>query len=323
MEIDNVTSPTDILAAADTLLNAPPKEPEAAPAAEPAAPPADVQAEGETEPVAAPAAQPEKAPEEAALTDPLAERQRQLDLKEAAFNERERLAREGVERLLRDPEQYKQARKELGIDDDQPKPSARPAASAPDPIENPDAWRYRRTLVYEQHAERTGADWTPAQIREGVERDLREARDAVYIDKLNAVEKRIAQREAQERETLAQTRSRMEQEAVDKAMAPHLAAHFPRGVTPEAREDIDAHLALARAKGGKVDVGAIVAKIAGRTKAVVGGYVQAKRNLAAATGATNSRGAQAVAPSNPIDNLPADVDSIKKIGELRATGRVK
>lgn len=324
IELPEASRPDDIIKYAEDRLNAQRPEPKEKPEPTPQADPVTEPEAPETkEPAADPddAAKSQVTDADRALADPLAERQRELDARESAFNERERLAREGINRLLADPNEYARARKELGIETPE---ADDPRATGPDPFKNPDAWRYQQTLAYQRLAERDGKTWTAPQIREAVERDLGETRAELYANRLDRIERAEQERERQGRETVAQHKARMDADAQEKALGPLMTAAWPKGVPSEARENVDAHIALARARGQKPDLAAVVAKVSGLVQSTVKTYIAGKKDLAARTQAAASRGSgETPAPVNPIDRLPATLDSITAIGEMRAGGKIR
>lgn len=327
MEAKDVTRPGDILMVADTMLHA-----KALPTLppDPATPPAPAGDDAAPQPEGAPAPADAPAPEgdapaadaaEAALSDPLLTRAQALAASEAAFEERKRLADESFARVLKDPKEYERTRRELGLAE--PEPAAPVVPEGPDPFGNPDAWRYQRTQAYQRHGKRSGQAFTLAQINEAVERDLVEARTTAYQDQITALNRRLDERDRRDGELTAAARTRLEADASEKALQPFLTAHFPKGVSPEQREDVDAHVALARAKGQKPDYAAIVAKVSGRPKAVISTYIGQKKAQAAGTQPTVSKGAGTPAPTSIIDRLPATLESIGKIGAMRAEGKIR
>lgn len=326
MEPDNVRTSTDIVAAADRLLNAPaqPVQPITTPAA--ALPgaglPDDTTPDAPIGDDAGPDATGEQIPEpDAALEDPMADRERQMMLREAQFEERERLAKEGIQSLLKDPKEYEKARRELGFAEEAPPPPARP--TGPDPIEQEDSWRYRRTQVYREHYRSKGEAFDADAVEDAVERDLVRAQNITISARMRALEQSTQQRAHADRESAAQSRAREAREVEQRAVEPLLAKAFPKGPTADDREQVEAFAALARSRGQKPDYAKIVEKVAGVPLTVVRGYIRDKKVLASRTLPTTGRGGQAPAPTNPVDNLPADTSSIYRIGDMLASGKLK
>jgi hypothetical protein len=330
MNPKDVQRPDDILSAADAMLKSRPIEPITK--REDGTPPARAQDPGHAtlegtpeDPAAAPEGEPDVEGDPAVdgdpTADPLAERERSLSEKEAQVAKRIADAEANFRKILENPDEYSKTRRELGLE---PAPAPTPAQPAgPDPIENPDAWRYRRLQMYQRENVRANAGWTPDAMQEGVERDLIEARDRLYHDRLAKMEQRFTQREQQEQAAAAGARAAQEQAALERQMEPVLRAAYPNGVPPDAKEDIDAHLALARARGQQPDIAAIVAKVSGRAKTQISRYVQNKRALSAGAGASRSQGGQSPAPVSIVKKLPATLDSITKLGDMLAEGQLK
>lgn len=327
MDPKDVARPSDIMMAADTLLHAKPIEPITKPGTEPdPAKPADPAEPAEPAIDDAPAIDGQPAPDDAdqALNDPLKARADELARREAAFEEAQKRANAEMERIFKDPNEYERARRELGLVDDETAKPVTPAKPAgPDPIENPDAWRYRRTQAYTKAARERKADWTAEQIEDAVEQDLRDARDAVYQSKIQEIDQRLSKREQAEQQTAAAARASQAKAALDAALAPLLASAYPKGVSPDAREQIDAFVALARERGQKPDLAAIVARVSGAPRKIVTDYVNQKKTMNNGSNAARGSGSSSPAPVSIIDQLPATLESIGKIGEMRAAGKLK
>lgn len=320
MEPTEVQSADDILAAADSRLNAP-VEPTIEPATKKGArsetpPPAD----SETAP----------ANEETETTD---EQSFEVDgesltptqireMKQVAARVKDAdKAREAAEYLLQHPEEYKRVRRQRGLaSQPEPEREAPPQNTGPDPVEDARGWKYERFNQYVDWLQQNGRTATPAQITAQVEQDLVAARtERMHEVLLEERKERAAEKESNAK---AQAQWRQEQESaqIARTLTP-LFKQYPEAATTAGQEEVEARIIRCVHMGLPVDYEKIVRTVHERSIGAVREWAGKKRAMSAATGPASGRGGSAQGTKTKlVDSLPADVSSITEYAERASRG---
>lgn len=325
MDIDNVNDPGDIAAAAATMREQ--GEAEAAAAKEKPTPEA-------TPPAAEEPTSEEPTPEEGKTAtgterpDPEADwkaeadrRTKELDAKEAKLVEDRRLSDERISQLLADDTELDRVRTQLGI---KKAPVVAPVSTDPDPMANEAGWKAAQIVKYLDHYEKKGQELPPmAAIREAVGLDYIEAKSKSIGERQAALERRIAEREAQEKDQAAKAASQRALDERSRQIDVVLAKHPELRTDATVRDDVEGQILLALHKGQKPDVEAIVKRVADRARGAVKNWTEKKKGLAAgAAPAQANGGGQAPAPGSMIDEVEASPQGLRDLAQKIRSNQV-
>lgn len=329
MEPTEVVSVDDILAAADTKLNAPAEKPVAKPQAspdpdpepEPSAPdgePAGEKAppEGEEPEDGEPAGEPSIDVDGEKLT-PQQIRQLRADAQMGKQQEQDRLA---AQYLIDHPEEYERLQRERGARPRAEKPAEPQQPAGPNPLDNPQGWKYDRFNQYVAYLSSQGKTATPDAIAAQVELDHVAARTEQMHADMMADRASRAEERAQVERNQAQWRQDQEANQIAQQLRP-LFAKYPNAATPEGQKDVEAHIIRAIHLGEPVNYEAIVKRVHGSSAAAVKTWADKKKAMAAGTGVASGRGGSAQGSRQKlVDRLPADVSSIMEYAERAGRG---
>lgn len=322
MDADKVASADDILAAADSRLHA---------AIEPVTKPKPGGA-SRSEPSESESVQegePEEGDDAAADEEPsievdgerlTASQIRQGRAVQARIEEAEQAIRTS-QYLLQHPEEYERVRREHGL---VPAPAATPNPApvnrGPDPVDDPDRWKYGRFNQYVAALQQKGMTATHQEITAQVEQDHVHARTNRMHEQL--LEERQERQKDKERREAEQAQWRQDQEAaqIDRTLTP-LFKKYPEAATKEGQKMVEALIVRAIHLGESFDYDAVVRSVHEQNKGVIRDYSLRKKAMAAGAGAASGRGGSAQGTRAKLsDTLPADVSSISEYAERRSRG---
>lgn len=320
MDADKVASADDILAAADARLNAP-TEPTAKSKA------AGIPRSERSESESVTEGEPEEGEEETTDEEPSievdGERLTASQVREArSTTARIREAEEAIrtsQYLLQHPEEYERVRREHGLAP-APTPPPAPVNRGPDPVDNPDTWKYARFNQYLDALRQRGQTATTEAIMSQVEQDHVHARTNRMHEQL--MEERQERQKDRERQVQQQAQWRQDQEAaqIDKTLTP-LFKKYPEAATPKGQEMVEALIVRAIHLGRAFDYESIVKGVHEQNRGVIRDYSQKKKAMAAGTAVAAGRGGSAQGTRAKLyDTLPADVSSISEYAERRSRG---
>lgn len=332
MDEAKVSSVDDMMAAADARLNAPiePITTKVMPAGRGADPAPEDQPEPDDgdpgdETGGAPAADPEPEPESSMDVDGerLTTAQVRQYKRDAARVKEADEARRAAQYLLQHPEEYARVRREHGLEapPSQERQPA-PAATGPDPVDDPRGWKYERFNQYVAYLQQNGRTATHEVITAQVEQDHVHARtDRMHQVLLEERAQRAKDAEQVERDR-AQWRQDQEAAQIARALTP-LFTKYPQAATPQGQEEVEALIIRAVHLGNPVDYEAIVRRVHDRSISAVRDWSQKKRAMAGATGVAAGRGGNAQGSRAKLkDRLPADLSSLSEYAERASRGEV-
>jgi hypothetical protein len=323
MDETKVASSDDILMAADERLHAPiePITKKISPAARSA--PAESETVTEDEPGESEEGKEGDEPEASYEID--GERLTASQIREARQHAtRVREAEDAIrtsQYLLQHPEEYERVRREHGLAPaTAPAPTERPANRGPDPVEDPNGWKYARFNQYIAALQQRGQTATAEAITAQVEQDHVHARtDRMHEQLMEERQQRARDRQEQEK---AQAQWRQDQEAqqIDRTLTP-LFKKYPAAATQKGQELVEALIVRAIHLGRPFDYESIVREVSETRKGIIREYSQAKKAMASGTSVASGRGGSAQGTRAKLaDTMPADVSSISEYAERRSRG---
>lgn len=232
-------------------------------------------------------------------------------------------ARKAAEYLLQHPEEYERVRRERGMQSPEsaPKPPEQPATpKGPDPVDQPQAWKYARFEQYVRELNRQGKQATSEQIAEAVEQDHVHARTDRMHEIL--VEERHQRAEEAKRVDKERAQWREEQEAasIARQLGP-LFQKYPEAATAAGQEEVEARILRAVHLGQPVDYERIVQTVHNRSMDAVKSYSQRKRAMGESMAPASGRGGAAQGSRPKLsERLPADVSSIMEYASRAERG---
>ncbi len=324
MEPTEVQSTDDILAAADSRLNAPIEPitkkvvPEAR-AQDPEPEAALIDSDSDEDPNAGGDPEPEAGVEVDGerLT---ASEVRQLKRDAARVKEADE-ARQAAQYLLQHPEEYERVRREHGLAPaTPPKPEPKPEDHGPDPVDDARGWKYERFNQYVNYLASRGETATTQAIMQQVERD----HDTAQTKRLHEIllEERAERQEDAKRREQEQAQWRQNQEAatIARTLTP-LFQKYPQAATADGQEEVEARIIRAVHLGQPVNYEQIVKTVHERNRGVIKNWADNKKVMAGGAGPAVARGGSAQGSRTKLrDKLPADISSIALYAEMAERG---